>query len=78
MSHTETTNRKPDLIAYVVKDRKGQKGIWNRIGAAWENADGGGFNVVLDAMPVNGRLVLRMPKAGEEEETEAYTKVPAE
>lgn len=77
MSDTENTNRKPDLIAYTVKDRKGEKGIWNRIGAAWENADGGGFNVSLEALPVNGRLVLRIPKPGEGEEAEAYTKVPA-
>jgi hypothetical protein len=32
---------------------------WTRIGAAFANKDGKGYNVSLDAMPVNGALVLR-------------------
>jgi hypothetical protein len=36
--------------------------------AAWAHKDGHGFNVTLDALPVNGRIVLREPKAEEEPE----------
>ena len=61
----------PDYAVYTVKDRAhGQDPFWLRIGAAWANKDGHGFNVQLDALPIDGRLVLRVPKAeAEEEET---------
>jgi hypothetical protein len=36
--------------------------IWLKVGAAWEHKDGEGFNVVLHATPVTGKLVLRKPK----------------
>ncbi len=72
----EEAPRKPDLIAYTVRDREGGKGFWYRIGAAWENKDGGGFNVKLEALPVNGRIVLRLPKSGEGEDEETYSKIP--
>jgi hypothetical protein len=32
---------------------------WSRIGVAFQHKDGIGFDVVLDATPVNGRVVLR-------------------
>lgn len=31
---------------------------FTRIGAAWPIKDGTGFSIQLDAMPINGRLVL--------------------
>ena len=31
------------------------------MGAAWPNKDGRGFNVVLDVVPLDGRLILREP-----------------
>ena len=57
----------PALVAFHVreaKDGKG-KGFWTRIGAAWPHEDGEGFNVQIDAMPINGKIVLRTPKADE-------------
>jgi hypothetical protein len=48
---------KPSYIAYVVRDRKGEKDYWNKIGALFPHKDGKGFGLVLD-----GRLVLRLPK----------------
>lgn len=61
-------SKKPKLIAYTVKERgKGETAIWTRIGAAWPHANGGnGFTIELNAFPVDGRLVLIEPKAGEE------------
>lgn len=44
----------------VVEGRQGDKGWWVRIGTAWVNRDGS-LGVTLDALPVNGRLVIREP-----------------
>jgi hypothetical protein len=58
------SNKKPTLIAYTVKDRgEGQKGIWTRICAAWPHGSGNGLSIQLDALPLDGRIVLTEPKA---------------
>lgn len=36
------------------------KAEWLRIGAAFPHTDGKGFNVVLHALPTDGKLVLRI------------------
>jgi len=41
-----------------------------QIGAAFMHQDGEGFNIVLQALPINGKIVLRPPKA-QSEETQA-------
>lgn len=53
-------DNKPTLIAYAVKDPRGaeQKAIWTRIGAAWPHEKGPGYSIRLDALPVDGRIVL--------------------
>jgi hypothetical protein len=56
----------PAYIAYHVKDttagESGEKrGVWTKVGAAWANKDGKGFSVVLDVIPLDGRLMLREP-----------------
>jgi len=61
----------PSYIAYHVKDttagENGEKrGVWTRIGAAWQNKDGKGFNLVLDVMPLDGRVILREPSEREQ------------
>jgi len=66
-SHRRTSmsnNSRPSHRAYVVEDREGdtsneQGGFWTRIGSAWPHKDGKGLNIVLAALPVNGRVVLR-------------------
>ena len=58
------SNKKPTLIAYTVKDRgEGQKAFWTRIGAAWPHGSGNGLSIQLDALPLDGRIVLTEPKA---------------
>ena len=56
-------NKKPTHKVFVVEDREGEgedgDAFWTRVGSAWAHKDGKGFNVVLSALPVNGRLVLR-------------------
>jgi hypothetical protein len=56
----------PTYIAYHVKDtgagENGEKrGVWTSVGAAWPHKDGRGFHVVLDVIPLDGRLILREP-----------------
>jgi hypothetical protein len=53
----------PVLIAYTVKDQRGKKSIWRRIGVAFPHDKGAGLTVLLDALPMDGRIVLVEPKA---------------
>jgi hypothetical protein len=57
---TATPARAPSHIAYQVRDREGKKGVWTRIGSAWPHADGKGFNIQLVAVPLDGRVSLRV------------------
>jgi hypothetical protein len=60
-------SNKPTYIAYSVKERgKGKPDFWVRIGGAWPFDNGKGFTVQLDALPIDGRIVLCEPKAGDE------------
>lgn len=58
--NNESVSKAPSHIVYQVRDREGQKGIWTRIGSAWPHADGKGFNVQVEAVPLDGRLVFRV------------------
>ena len=52
------TGRKPTHRLYRVLG-DGKAAIWTPIGAAWPNKDGLGFSLQCDAVPLQGRLVLR-------------------
>lgn len=54
----------PSHTAYVVRNI-GEKSYFDRIGAAWENADGNGFTIRLNALPLTGEIVIRKPKSDE-------------
>lgn len=56
-------NQQPTYQAYTVVKREGQDDFWLNIGAAFMHQDGEGFNVVLQALPINGKIVLRPPKS---------------
>ena len=57
---TDTTNGKaPTHIAYHVREGK-EKGFFTRIGVAWLNKDGKGFNIQVDVTPLSGRITLRV------------------
>ena len=56
-------SKQPDLVAYSVSGAE-VKSYFNRVGAAWANKRGG-YNVRLDALPVNGELVLLPPREEE-------------
>ena len=51
--------RKPTHRLYRVTG-EGNKASWTIIGAAWPNKDGKGFNISCDAVPLQGRIVLRL------------------
>jgi hypothetical protein len=55
-------NQQPSYRAYSVIKREGQDDFWLPIGAAFEHADGGGLNVILQALPIDGKLILRAPR----------------
>ena len=65
MSDTTNTESKPagkspTHVAYQVRDREAQKSFWTRIGVAWAHADGKGFNIQLEVVPLDGRITLRV------------------
>lgn len=64
---TETTNS-PAFRLYRV-DGNGPDARWTKIGAAWPKRDGKGFNILCDAVPLQGRIVMRAytPKPKTEE-----------
>ena len=68
---TKTTKKSgskgPQYIAYQVRDRgEGEKGFFSRIGAAWSHKDGNGFNIQVESVPLDGRIVLRTPSEKKE------------
>jgi hypothetical protein len=46
--------------ATVVNDQESGKDRWSNIGVAFQNQDS--ITVLLDAVPVNGKIVLTKPK----------------
>jgi hypothetical protein len=60
-TETKPAGRAPTHIAYQVREGKGEgKGYWTRIGAAWQHKDGKGFNIQLQAAPLDGNIQLRV------------------
>jgi hypothetical protein len=70
MTNEKTTqpaaSKAPSHVAYSVRDREGSKGFWTRIGSAWQHADGKGYTVQLDVVPLDGRITLRVPSEAAE------------
>lgn len=66
MAQQEPT-RTPDRIAFTVIPRKGGKDFWQRIGAGWLNKDKS-ITVKLNALPLDGVVVLQMPHDAEAKE----------
>lgn len=48
---------KPKYEAFISKQNADDKSFYTKVGAAWEVAKGG-ISIQLDAVPVDGRLVL--------------------
>lgn len=54
---TEAINSPAFMLYRVVGN--GKDANWTKIGAAWPNRDGKGFNILCDAVPLQGRIVMR-------------------
>ncbi len=49
----------PVLIAYSAKRHKGLgRAHWRRIGAAYPHDEGAGLTIILDLIPLDGRIIL--------------------
>ena len=57
MAERETA--KPTHRVYTVIRREGQDDYWLNIGLAFPHKDGNGFNIVLQASPLDGKIVCR-------------------
>ena len=58
----------PTHTCYTVRDRGAdRKAYWASIGSAWTNRDGS-LNISLDALPLDGKIVLRPRKDDEAQE----------
>lgn len=51
---------KPAYRVYAVDERQdGDDAFWTQIGAAFAHSDKKGMNILLRALPLDGKLVLR-------------------
>ena len=60
------------VYTVVPRPDPNEKPYWLNIGMAWPNKDGKGFNINLQALPLDGKLVIREyePEAEQEPESE--------
>ena len=59
----------PTHRAYSVIKRDGQDDYWLNLGLVFPHKDGSGFNIILQAFPLDGKIVCR--EVTEEDQTEA-------
>jgi hypothetical protein len=59
-TNNQPASKSPSHIVYHVRNREGGEGFWTRIGAAWAHADGNGFNIQIETVPLDGRITLRV------------------
>jgi hypothetical protein len=52
-------SHQPSHRAYSVIKREGQDDFWLNLGLAFPHKDGKGLNVILQAYPLDGKIVLR-------------------
>jgi hypothetical protein len=59
----------PTHRAYSVIKRDGQDDYWLNLGLVFPHKDGSGFNIILQAFPLDGKIVCR--EIGEDDAAEA-------
>ena len=68
-------DQQPMYRAYTIVEREKDVPFWLNIGVAFPHKDTKGFNVMLQALPLNGKLVLRVyEEAPEESKTDPASK----
>ena len=58
--------RQPTHRAYSVIRREGQDDFWLNIGLVFPHKDGNGYNIMLQAFPLDGKIVCREITADDE------------
>jgi hypothetical protein len=51
--------QQPTHRAYSVIKREGQDDFWLNLGLAFPHKDGKGFNIILQAIPFDAKIVIR-------------------
>ena len=65
----KSESRQPTHRAYsVIRRGEGQDDFWLNIGLVFPHKDDGGFNIMLQAFPLDGKIVCREITANEEAE----------
>ena len=59
---------KPTFRAFTVVKRPEKEDFWLNLGVAFPHEDGDGFNLLLQALPLDGKIVLRTYKEDEAEQ----------
>jgi hypothetical protein len=70
---TERNTKLPSHIAFSVKEGKRHRSHWQEVGTAWPAKDNG-LTVKLDAIPLDGILILRSVEALERMRAERQEK----
>jgi len=70
MSQETSVHRQPSHTVYTIVDTGGEKSRWLECGVAFTNRDGS-LNLLLNALPVNGRLQVRSSNGRGEREEES-------
>ena len=68
--------RQPTHRAYSVIRREGQDDFWLNLGLVFPHKDGKGFNIMLQAFPLDGKIVCREIADGDEAEEPAASSRP--
>ncbi len=55
----KSETKQPTHRAYSVIRREGQDDFWLNLGLVFPHKDGGGFNIMLQALPLDGKIVCR-------------------
>jgi hypothetical protein len=59
MADTREQPQQPTHRAYSVIKREGQEDYWLNLGIVFPHKDGKGFNVMLQALPLDAKIVCR-------------------
>lgn len=59
---SNANSKKPSHNVYTVREG-GENGsdYWTKIGVAFAHNDGKGFSVILEALPLDGKITIRQP-----------------
>lgn len=75
----KSESKQPTHRAYSVIRREGQDDFWLNLGLVFPHKDGSGFNIMLQAFPLNGKIVCReISEADQDENTVRPLRAPAE